>query len=175
MGVEGGSIPTPVYTVIPSTAVTQTPVASVPPTVFVGGSSSLTVTQINSIISLLESFGADASVISNVRLSLGSSSIVPKVSTPTGVSAVFTRGLGKGSSNSDVKRLQQLLNSDSDTLIAPSGVGSPGNETVYFGSLTEKAVQKFQMKYGVVKSTSDAGYGYIGPKTRTKLAEVFGE
>jgi peptidoglycan hydrolase-like protein with peptidoglycan-binding domain len=90
-----------------------------------------------------------------------------------GISAVFIRGLSKGMSNSDIKRLQQLLNSDPDTRVAASGAGSPGNETNYFGSLTEKAVQKFQLKYGVVMNSSDPGYGYVGPKTRAKLQEVF--
>ncbi|MDP7365684.1 MAG: peptidoglycan-binding domain-containing protein [Candidatus Pacebacteria bacterium] len=74
-----------------------------------------------------------------------------------------------------MKRLQQLLNSDPDTAVATSGVGSAGSETDFYGSLTEKAVQKFQLKHGVVSSSSDAGYGYVGPKTRAKLAEVFGE
>jgi len=88
---------------------------------------------------------------------------------------VFTQGLSRGMSNEDVKRLQQLLNSDPDTVVASAGVGSAGNETNYFGSLTEKAVQKFQMKHGVVSNSDDPGYGYVGPKTRAKLAEVFGQ
>ena len=92
---------------------------------------------------------------------------------PSGVSAVFSSGVGRGNSNADVKRLQQLLNSDPDTAIASSGTGSAGNETEYFGSLTEKAVQKFQVKYGVA-NVGDAGYGFVGPKTRAKLSEVFG-
>lgn len=89
------------------------------------------------------------------------------------VSAVFVSPLYKGKSNLDVKRLQQLLNTDPDTMIASSGAGSSGSETNYFGSLTEKAVQKFQLKYGVVSSASDSGYGYVGPKTRAKFQEVF--
>ncbi|MBU1091525.1 peptidoglycan-binding protein [Patescibacteria group bacterium] len=92
--------------------------------------------------------------------------------TTTGVSATFASGMGSGMSNTNIKRLQQLLNSDSDTQIASSGVGSPGNETEYFGSLTEKAVQKFQEKHGIAKK-GDSGYGYVGPKTRAKIAEVF--
>ncbi|MFH1979301.1 MAG: peptidoglycan-binding protein [Patescibacteria group bacterium] len=91
----------------------------------------------------------------------------------TGISATFTSGMAIGMESADIKRLQQLLNSDPDTMIASSGVGSPGNETEYFGSLTEKAIQKFQMKHGVVSSVSDVGYGYVGPKTRAKLNEVF--
>lgn len=91
-----------------------------------------------------------------------------------GISPVFSSGLGRGMSNGDVKRLQQLFNSDPDTKIAESGVGSSGSETEYFGSLTEKAVQKFQVKYNLAQP-GDAGYGYVGPKTRAKLGEVFGK
>lgn len=92
----------------------------------------------------------------------------------TNVSAVFTGGLAKGMSSNDVKRLQQLLNSDSETKIAESGVGSPGNETEYFGGLTEQAVQKFQKKYNLAQE-GDTAYGYVGPKTRAKLMEIFGQ
>lgn len=88
------------------------------------------------------------------------------------VSPVFSSGLSRGMTSSDVKRLQQLLNSDPDTKIAASGIGSPGNETEYLGSLTEKAIQKFQVKYGIAKE-GDSGYGYVGPKTRAKIQEVF--
>ena len=90
------------------------------------------------------------------------------------VSAAFTRPLSPGASHADVKRLQQLLNSDPDTRIAESGVGSIGNETMYFGSLTTKAIQKFQMKYGVA-APGEVGYGNFGPKTRAKVQEVFGK
>lgn len=88
---------------------------------------------------------------------------------------VFVRGLDIKAQGEDVKRLQQLLNSDLDTRLTESGIGSPGNETDYFGSLTQKAVQKFQIKYGVVSDESDPGYGYVGPKTRAKLKTVFGQ
>jgi len=91
------------------------------------------------------------------------------------VSPIFTASLKLGSSDADVKHLQKLLNSDPDTKVADSGFGSPGNETEYFGSLTEKAVQRFQCKYNIVCSGSpeSIGYGYIGPKTRAKIQEVF--
>ena len=95
-------------------------------------------------------------------------------SVAVGVSLVFTRGLEIGKIGEDVKRLQQLLNSDPDTRIAVSGIGSPGNETEYFGSLTEKAVQKFQLKYGVL-SAGDKSLGLAGPLTRKKLQEIFGD
>lgn len=94
--------------------------------------------------------------------------------TPAGtVSPVFTRALSPGNTHRDVKRLQQLLNSDPETRIAETGVGSSGNETEYFGSLTTKAIRKFQVKYGVA-GPGIPGYGNFGPKTRAKLQEVFG-
>lgn len=77
------------------------------------------------------------------------------------------RGLGLGSEGEDVKALQQALASMSD-------VYPGGKVTGYYGSLTQAAVAKFQLKYGLVSSASDAGYGYVGPKTRAKLQEVFG-
>ena len=84
------------------------------------------------------------------------------------VSPVFTKGFTKGQTSSDIKQLQILLNSDPDTRIANTGVGSPGNETNSFGSLTEKAVQKFQEKYGIAKK-GDVGYGSVGPKNTPKI------
>lgn len=91
---------------------------------------------------------------------------------PAAVSnALFTRDLQKNSSGADVKQLQVILNSNVATQIAASGTGSPGNETDYFGLLTEKAVQKFQEKYGIAVS-GDSGYGIVGPKTRAKLTEI---
>ena len=76
-------------------------------------------------------------------------------------------------SDPEVKLLQQSLNSDPDTQVASSGVGSPGSETEYLGSLTEQAVQKFQEKYDIA-GAGEPGYGYVGPKTRAKLNELFG-
>jgi peptidoglycan hydrolase-like protein with peptidoglycan-binding domain len=109
----------------------------------------------------------------SVNGSASSSTTTTTTTSSAGVSAVFTSGLSVGDSNADVLRLQQLLNSDPDTQIAASGDGSAGNETEYFGSLTEQAVQKFQVKYGVA-GQGDPGYGYVGPSTRAKLLEVFG-
>lgn len=85
--------------------------------------------------------------------------------------ALFIRDLQKNSSGADVKQLQMVLNSNVATQITASGAGSPGNETDYFGLLTEKAVQKFQEKYGIAVS-GDSGYGIVGPLTRAKLIEV---
>ena len=89
------------------------------------------------------------------------------------VSAVFSRGIGNGAKGEDVKRLQVLLNSDPDTKVSASGAGSPGSETETFGPATESAVKKFQEKYGIAGPGSE-GFGFVGPKTRAKIEEVFG-
>lgn len=100
---------------------------------------------------------------------------VPQTSQEGIGSPKFSRTLRIGSTGEDVRILQQLLNNHG-ILVASSGVGSPGNETNYFGSLTEKAVQKFQTQYGIVSSGLPAttGYGLVGPRTLAKLNEVFG-
>lgn len=98
---------------------------------------------------------------------------VPPVVNPavSAISTVLSKLLVKGASNDDVVSLQKILNKDPETKIADTGDGSPGNETNYFGSLTLKAVQKFQVKYGIAKE-GDEGYGLVGPKTRAKLNEL---
>ena len=84
---------------------------------------------------------------------------------------VFNTRLTKGTSGEDVKNLQKILNKDPETQITTEGTGSPGNETDYFGSLTEQAVQKFQVKYGIA-NPGDEGYGQVGPKTRMRLNQL---
>ncbi|MDO8561137.1 MAG: peptidoglycan DD-metalloendopeptidase family protein [bacterium] len=92
---------------------------------------------------------------------------------PTPIVPLFIRNLVLNDSGTDVSLLQILLNKDPETTVATTGPGSPGRETNYFGDLTEKAVQKFQVKYGIV-SLGAPGYGLVGSLTRTKLQELFG-
>lgn len=101
--------------------------------------------------------------------------VVPSApSLPGGVSSVvFVKLLQAGSKSDDVMRLQKILNSDPDTRIAQKGAGSPGNETTLFGAATKTALGKFQLKYGIVKSKKDAGYGNLGPATRAKIKSLF--
>lgn len=77
---------------------------------------------------------------------------------------VLTRALSMGSKGTDVSSLQTFLAQD------PS-VYPEAMVTGYFGPLTEKAVQRWQAKYGVVSSgTPDStGFGVVGPKTRAAM------
>lgn len=94
----------------------------------------------------------------------GGASSIP--STPISANALFSVNLKFGMQSSDVYKLQQLLATDNE--IYPEGIVSG-----YFGNLTLQAVQRFQLKYNVVVSDKEAGYGLVGPKTRAKLQEVF--
>lgn len=76
---------------------------------------------------------------------------------------IFSRDLKLGMRGEDVKRLQQYLNTHGYQL-STTGLGSPGNETNYFGNLTKQAVIKFQKAKNITPTV-----GYFGPKTRGEV------
>jgi hypothetical protein len=101
--------------------------------------------------------------------SSGGSSI-PTISQSTGEVAplkVITKKSFEGVTSPEVKTLQLVLAQDKE--IYPSGYISG-----YFGSATKKAVEAFQVKYGIVKK-GEEGYGEVGPKTRLKINELLKE
>ncbi len=55
----------------------------------------------------------------------------------------FTKNMRMGAEHSEVKKLQEFLNSRG-YLVAKVGAGSPGNETTYFGGKTKAALIAFQ-------------------------------
>ncbi len=82
----------------------------------------------------------------------------------TNKTPTFSRYLQLGQTGNDVKQLQIFLNSKGYT-VSPAGPGSKGNETTMFGSLTKKALMKYQ------KDNKISATGYFGPITRKFVNE----
>lgn len=115
----------------------------------------LSSTQVSAIISLLQSFGADATTVANVQASLTGSAPVSTGGGSTGgsmSSCSFSRDLTVGSKGDDVTCLQNAL-------IAKGYLSA--SATGYFGSLTSAAVAKWQAAAGVTPAA-----GYFGAKSR---------
>ncbi|TSC70678.1 MAG: hypothetical protein G01um101449_308 [Parcubacteria group bacterium Gr01-1014_49] len=76
----------------------------------------------------------------------------------------LSKDLSFGMYAQDVRVLQQCLKQD--LVLYPEGVVSG-----YFGVLTEKAVQRFQIKNSIISygTAYTTGFGRVGPKTREKL------
>jgi hypothetical protein len=82
-------------------------------------------------------------------------------------SYTFSQTLKSGSKGVEVMNLQKVLNMNTSTVVATSGAGSMGNETMTFGSATKAAVMKFQAANGVSPVS-----GLVGPLTRAVLNQV---
>ena len=124
----------------------------------VAHAAALTTAQIDAIVSLLQSFGADAATIANVQASLTGGT--PTAPSGGGTSACsFTRDLTLGASGADVTCLQNALIAAGYGIPAiSSGVAAPG----YFGSQTQTAVVAWQKASGVSPAA-----GYFGPISRS--------
>ncbi|MDD3285857.1 MAG: peptidoglycan-binding domain-containing protein [Patescibacteria group bacterium] len=79
----------------------------------------------------------------------------------------FKNDLKLGMTNTDVKELQKFLNSNG-FLVAANGVGSPGQESTYFGGMTRAALAKFQKANNI-----SPALGFFGPITRKLVEEKF--
>ena len=91
-------------------------------------------------------------------------SVSPTVVVPSIVETPynFTLTLKYKMVGDEVLQLQKYLNTHGFT-IALAGVGSKGQETKYFGLLTQQAVKAFQSAHGLLPD------GIVGPLTRGKL------
>ncbi len=122
----------------------------------VGGSvaqaAALTSAQVSAIVSLLQSFGADATTVANVTASLNGQPTSGTVTTTGSATSgyTFATDLTVGSKGADVTALQNLLG------ISPA--------TGYFGSLTKAALIKYQLEKGITPAA-----GYFGSKTRATV------
>ena len=146
-----------VATILTSTLFLSATLASPTP----AHAASLTDSQIQAIVSLLSSFGADAGVIANVNATLhgqatGSSAGINNSTTATNTtsSACLTlthnlqRGISDAATNGEVSKLQQFLG------VTPNG---------YFGPATQAAVQTWQSSHTITSS------GFVGPSTRAAI------
>ncbi len=88
--------------------------------------------------------------------------------TTSSTACTFTRDLTLNVKGDDVKCLQKYLNG-AGYPIATTGVGSTGNETTFFGSLTKTAVAKWQTANSVLPTA-----GYFGAKSRAKYTSLAG-
>lgn len=127
---------------------------------------SLTDAQIQSILNLVESFGADNSIVKNVEASLrGTAASSDDDSDDDSSNASSTDKqklkafLKFGSSGDDVKLLQKIL--ASDPALYPEGL-----VTGFFGSLTELAVKRLQAKLKIEQ------VGAVGPQTLARINEI---
>lgn len=91
-----------------------------------------------------------------------STSLSENVSTPF----VFTRDLSWKMTGEDVRQLQIFLNRNGFP-VAPSGIGSSGNETTYFGLATKAALARYQLTQGITPAV-----GTFGPKTRAAVQKT---
>ena len=160
----GSSTTSTTATTAATTTAATTPVAvpATPAATPAKSASGLSVTQIQSILDVLASFDVDATTMASVRAALEGTNTNTGSVTSTAVS-IFKSNLTVGSLGSEVKALQEFLNSHGYT-IANSGVGSPGNETTKFGGLTKAALIKYQKAKGITPAA-----GYFGAKTRAAV------
>jgi peptidoglycan hydrolase-like protein with peptidoglycan-binding domain len=118
---------------------------------------SLTSSQVQSILSLLSSFGADSATIANVQAALTGGNFCYN----------FSTNLRIGNSGSAVTALQTALQKDGESVVV--------NGT--FDDQTASAVTGFQQKYASDILTPNGlqyGTGYAGPSTRAKLNSLYG-
>lgn len=90
---------------------------------------------------------------------------------------LFQADLKKGDKSLDIIELQKILNMATDTRVTFSGLGSYGNETDYFGGLTQASVIRFQNKYKneILDPVGlTVGNGFVGWFTRNKLNSLIG-
>lgn len=77
----------------------------------------------------------------------------------------FYRDLYVGITGEDVLQLQKFLNNNG-YIIAVVGPGSVGNESTYFGNLTQQALSRWQL------ANSLPNTGYFGPMSRGKINSI---
>ncbi len=144
----------------------------------------LSQSQISSIVMLLKSFGADASVTAKVQATLEGKDLknpqdlknlknkfeTYKREIKPVAKRIFCpnleRDLRPGSKGEEVKRLQAFLKE--------KGYYKYPEITGYFGKVTKKAVEEMQKNVGIAKKVPSRYLGLVGPKTRFQIKRLCG-
>ncbi|MBU6390065.1 hypothetical protein KGQ31_00770 [Patescibacteria group bacterium] len=125
----------------------------------------LTSDQVQAIMSLLSSFGAEQSVVNNVQSALTGQPVTPPSTTTW--CYTFNNNLRVGSAGNDVTQLVMALNKE----------GLMTGKTDTFDEAVASAVTGFQEKYRadvLVPSGLQYGTGFVGSATRAKLNLLYG-
>lgn len=119
--------------------------------------------------------GTAAGVLDAVTINaLNIPASVPVAAAPALSKSSLVRQLGPGIRGQDVKNLQKFLNAHG-FIVATTGPGSPGNETMIYGDATARAISAFQEQYRAEILTPfglTKGTGFVGDKTLKKLNEL---
>lgn len=163
-------------TTTPATATTTTPVATTTPAVVPIATTTPAVVKPISQMNAAE-IKAEIDRITALIINLQSAASGKKFN---GIPAnfIFKNLLKSGMTSKEIKYLQIILNSNSDTKVANSGSGSAGKETTKFGFMTKGAVVRFQEKYRseiLTPSKLTEGTGIVGSSTRAKLNKLLGK
>jgi hypothetical protein len=126
------------------------------------------------LINLLVSVG----IIPGEKAKLACDALSAKTATTQSAAGVvpFSQPLRLGARGTEVTRLQVFLNARGFA-VAESGPGSRGNETDFFGTLTERAVKRYQAAYAaeiLVPVGLTAPSGFWGPSSIKKANALVG-
>lgn len=111
-------------------------------------------------------YGLEETGIVDLVMSIKLAEVLGEAVEPT-IKEIFLRPLFIGVSGEDVRLLQEFL--ARDPTFYPEGL-----VTGFFGPLTDQAVGRLQVRYGILLQ-GDPVLGAVGPKTRAKLNELFAE
>lgn len=118
----------------------------------------LTDAQMQSVLSLLSSFGVEQSTMQDVQYSLSGTVLGARVACPA-LSTSLQRGMSDATTGGQVTELQKFL-------AAYYGLNEQDVVSGYFGVVTQRAVVRFQTEQGI------SPIGIVGAQTRAKIASV---
>lgn len=123
--------------------------------------SALTSSQVNAIIGLLQSFGANSSTIASVETALTGNG-APTTAACVTLSQNLTLGDTDASTNGAVTKLQTFLQN--------KGYFTYQGAKGYYGMITADAVGQYQLAQHLVSSRNDAAFGITGAQTRSTMS-----